>query len=75
METFTLILGLLGAGLKLWESKERRKYIDKTLDLEKKYFEESKKPFKEQDHAKLDNIEFELKILAKAFIRESMEKK
>lgn len=57
----------LGSGLKLWSSYESRKYIDKFIKLKKDYYEEINKPEHLQDHAKLDNIEFELKLLCVGF--------
>lgn len=57
----------LGSGLKLWSSHESRKYIDKYINLKKDYYEEINKPEHLQDHAKLDNIEFELKLLCVGF--------
>lgn len=67
----TLILGLLDTGLKLWLSKEKTKYIDKKIALEKAYWEEINRPEGEINDAALVNIEFELRILAIAFISEA----
>ncbi len=61
------IFTLLKTGLSLWEHKEKNKYIEKALRLEKEYYEESKKPDSERDNAKLDNIEFELHLLTVSF--------
>ncbi len=55
----------LASGLSLWQSKESRKYIDKLMKLEKDYYEESNK--ERPDMAILDNIDFELQLLCKAF--------
>jgi len=62
--TTALILALK-SGLSLWESKESRKYIDKVLELEKEYYEESNKS--RVDMAKLDHINFELRVVGEAF--------
>jgi len=62
--TTALILALK-SGLSLWESKESRKYIDKVLELEKEYYEESNKS--RVDMAKLDRIDFELRVVGEAF--------
>ncbi len=56
---------VLGAGLELWESKEKRKYVDKLIKLKREYYEESNK--ERPDSAILDNLEFELELLCNAF--------
>ena len=64
---FQELLKLLAAGLSLWEHKEKNKYRDKMISLERQWREETAKPRPEQSDARLDNIEFELRLLAKAF--------
>ena len=59
------VLKILGAGLSLWESKEKRKYLDKYLILRKRYYEESLQ--NPPDDAILDGIELELQLLGEAF--------
>lgn len=61
------IFSALGAGLKLWSSVESRKYIDRYLKLRQEYYEEINKPEAYQNHAKLDNIQFELSLLCHGF--------
>lgn len=56
---------VLGSGLSLWESKEKRKYVDKLIALEKEYYEEYNKEI--SDDAVLDNIRYELQFLGSAF--------
>lgn len=68
---FLTILGLLEAGLSLWASKEKNKYIDRKMALELRYWDEQNKPRTEQSDAVMDNIHFELQQLAAAFIVES----
>ena len=68
---FTLILSLLDTGLKLWLSKEKTKYIDKKIELEKAYYAEYNKPPEERSDAVLDNLYFELRTLAIAFTQEA----
>lgn len=68
---FTLILSLLDTGLKLWLSREKTKYIDKKIELEKAYYAEFNKPMSERSDAVLDNLTFELKVLAIAFTQEA----
>ena len=64
----SVILQLLGAGLSIWEHKEKNKYADKFAQLKRDYYEESKKDT--PDNARLDNIEFELHILSNSFATE-----
>lgn len=68
---FSIILSLLDTGLKLWLSKEKTKYVDKKLELEKAYYLEYNKPLEERSDAVLDNLEFELRSLAIAFTQEA----
>jgi len=56
------IVKLLGSVFSIWEHKEKNKYYDKYMELERAYYEESKKS--EQDHAHMDNIERELLLLS-----------
>lgn len=55
----------LGAGLQLWGHKDKMKYVNKKLELERQYYEEFNKDI--SDDAVLDNITFELQLLVKAF--------
>lgn len=59
------IFKILGAGLSIWESKEKTKYLDKYLELKRDYYEELNKDM--CDDAVLDHIEHELLILGEAF--------
>ena len=61
------LIKCLAAGLEIWNSKEKTKYIDKLVSLKKEYYEESNKPLPERDDAVLDNLEFELRLLASGF--------
>jgi hypothetical protein len=64
-----LILGILEQGLKLWNSKEATKYIDKMVKLKKEWYEEYNKPLNERSDVKLDFIELQLRILCQSFIQ------
>lgn len=71
------ILQILGTGLSLWNHKEKTKYHDKFIKLQKEFYEEYNKPDGERSDAALDNIEFELRLLASGFcaeVRESQDK-
>lgn len=65
----TLILGVLEQGLKLWNSHESTKYLDKLIKLKKEWHEEYNKPISERSDVRLDDIESELCILADSFIQ------
>lgn len=60
------ILAIIAAALSIWESKEKRKYQDEKLSIEKAYYEEQNKPPEIRSDAVLDNLEFRLRILASA---------
>lgn len=64
-----LILGILEQGLKLWNSKEATKYIDKMIKLKKEWYEEYNKPLGQRSDVKLDFIELQLRILCQSFIQ------
>lgn len=64
------IFAVLAAGLTIWSNKEKRKYIDKLLRLKKEWYAEINKPDDRRDNAVLDNVEFELRLLATAFSTE-----
>lgn len=61
------IFAVLAAGLSIWSSKEKTKYIDKLIKLKRDYYEEINKPFERRDNARIDNLEFELRILGDSF--------
>lgn len=64
---FETLAETLSAGLQLWLHKEKTKYIDKLIDLRRKYREEFNKSDAHRSDAVLDNLEFELRILAVTF--------
>lgn len=64
---FSALLAVLGAGLELWASKEKHKYIDQLTDLERRHREEENKPSDQRSDAVLDNLEFELRQLGRNF--------
>jgi hypothetical protein len=65
----TLALGILKEGLKLWNSKEATKYLDRVIELEKKYYDELKKEDSARSDVELDSIMLELTILSQSFIK------
>ena len=62
-----VLFGVLLQGLKLANSKESRKYIDRVLKLNKDWLEEYSKPRKQRSNATLDEIETELSLISKVF--------
>jgi hypothetical protein len=69
-----VILGLIKAGLDLWDSHEANKYRDKLIALEKDYYAELRKPFEDRSQLALDNIMLEIDLIAKNFIQFSTKK-
>lgn len=63
---FTVLLELAEAALSIWQSKEKRKYIDKIESLKKDFYAEKSKPRAEQSDAVLDNISFELRLVSRS---------
>lgn len=59
------IIHALTAGFSLWNTKESKEYSEKLIKLEKAYWNEENK--KRPDMARLDNINFELRTISKAF--------
>lgn len=65
---FGTILNILQAGLSLWESKEKTKYVDSIIKLKRRYYDEYNR--ENPDHAELDRIEFQLLIIGHNFATE-----
>lgn len=62
----TAILSVVGSALSIWDSKLKQKYIDKHIDLQRKWFEAINAPEAERDNALIDNLEFEILLLLKS---------
>lgn len=62
------ILGVLEQALKLWNSHESTKYLDRLIKLKKEWYEEYDKPIAERSDLTLDTISDELRILAESFV-------
>ena len=63
------LLKVLGAGLGLWEHKEKTKYFDEMIHLKQEYFDvKNSTPI---DDDRLSRIEFRLCLLADAFASKS----
>jgi len=66
---WSLVFGVLEQGLKLWNSKEADKYIQKMVKLKEDWYEEYNKPLNMRSDVKLDFIELQLRILCQSFIQ------
>lgn len=64
---FESLAQALAAGLTLWSDKEKTKYVDRLVSIRKRYYEEYNKPLSSRDDSVLDQLEFELRILAASF--------
>jgi hypothetical protein len=71
----SLVLGVLKAGLDLWNTREANKYRDRLIDLERDFYDELKKPFEDRSQLALDSILLEIDIIAKNFIQYATTKK
>ena len=71
METAKVLLNILDSALSIWESKEKTKYIDEKIKLEKEFYEEYNRPIHKpgesgkgkRSDAVLDDIDRRLRIL------------
>jgi hypothetical protein len=64
-----LLLGVLKEGLKLWNTKESSKYLDKVLKLENEYYEELSRHEDDRSQLFLDERLRELRGIAENFIK------
>jgi len=62
------LLKITGSALSLWESKEKRRYLDEFLQLEKDYYVEINKDI--VDDACVDVISFKLRLICEALSTE-----
>ena len=69
---FATLLQIIEAALTIWVSKEKRKYIDEKLAIQKAYYEEQNKPPELRNDAVLDGLEFRLRILTSALAADMM---
>lgn len=63
MGTTKVLFEILNSALSIWDSKEKTKYIDQKIKLEKKFYEEYNKNLSVRSDAVLDNVQHELRIL------------
>ena len=57
------VFTLLGSALSIWQSKEKRKYLDRYLSLKRDYYEAINRPPEEWNDARIDGLKFELQLL------------
>lgn len=67
---FEALLTVLGAGLSIWDHKEKTKYVEELMDLKRSWYEEFNKPENIRSDAALDNIEFRMRVLGLGFASE-----
>ncbi len=63
----TAFLNVLYAGLQLWTSKEKTKYIDQLIELKEDYYAEYKKDPVYRSDARLDNLLFKMQLVGTGF--------
>lgn len=57
----------LAAGLSLWESREKTKYIDRLETIRREYYYEINKDSGSRSDARLDQLRFELLLVTDSF--------
>jgi len=65
----SVILGVLKEGLKLWNTKDSTKYLDRIIKLEKDYNEELSRPENDRSQLFLDQCLHDIRIIAENFIK------
>ncbi len=65
------IIALLEAGLRLWDDKEKTKYVDQIIKIKEQYHAELSKPFDDRDFNVLGTLELRLWDISSAFIAAS----
>lgn len=73
MDWLSLVLKLADSTLEFMTEKERNKYKDTKIKLEKNYYEEKNKD--SPSHARLDNLEHELFVLCSAISAQASRQK
>jgi hypothetical protein len=64
-----LILGVLKEALKLWNAKEKNKYLNEVLKLEKEYYEELSKDELNRSQLYLDERLRDIRRIAENFVK------
>lgn len=62
---WSLAFRIIEQGLKLWNTKDGRKYLDQMIKLKKEYYEELDRP--DRSDLALDNILQQLRIIGETF--------
>lgn len=68
------ILGIVASALSIWDSKLKQKYIDRKIQLERDYYNALNQPEETRNNALIDNLEFEICLLAKALAMDMAKK-
>jgi len=67
MTLVSSLIGAVEAGLKLWGTKEGRKYLDELLELKQEWANEYNKEIDQRSDAKLDLIEQRIMLISEIF--------
>lgn len=67
MTLVSSLIGAVEAGLKLWNTKEGRKYLDELLELKQEWANEYNKEIDQRSDAKLDLIEQRIMLISELF--------
>lgn len=71
MSTVSLLISLMEQTLRLWNTKEARKYQEELISLRESWYEEYNKPESEISDNAIDSIELKLRILTESVIEAS----
>ena len=65
-ELVTALFSIVGSALSIWDTKEKRKYLDKYIQLQKDYNEAINRSDDQWNDARIDSILFDLRLLVSA---------
>lgn len=65
MDWFAVLAEITKHTLSIIDTKVSRKFVEEVIELERRKRDEESKPRAERNHALLDNIDFELCLIAK----------
>jgi len=65
-----IILEITRSTLSIWDSKQKRKYIDRFVKYQKELYEEESRSFDKRDQAVIDNLHFDIMLLSRAISSE-----
>lgn len=71
MDLLTQLAAVTRLALELWNHKEKGKYFEQFIEIERSIHYEWSKPEDRRDHAILDHAEFELLLLTRKVVETS----